>query len=394
MPLRTFAVLMSLLVGTAGADGVTHDPSLEQIPDGEAERIKNIVRLTLEQMKKRYPASDAVKRGVHPKDHGCVTAKFKVSDPLPAGLGVGVFSKPGREFQALVRFSNAAVRVGPDSAPVSAGTPPFRHGSRGMAVKLLGVDGTPLVESDGPLEQDFLMVNHPVFAFANVEDYDVLSRVLLEDGDRPERFFAERIRKDGAGKPDLSDPATRRALVTLGISQRIQSPSLSATPRAYQTPPVSPVDNRYFSAAPYLFGRDAVMKFSAKPVAPPAGEVLDISDPDYLRAGLLKRLTGPAAREVVFEFQVQVRSKSDLAGKIEAEVEDACFEWDEAKYPFVTVATITIPPQNLVDASKCEDQIFTPWHGVKEHQPLGGINRLRLEVYKASATLRHIPKKP
>ena len=61
---------MSLLVGTAGADEVTHDPSLEQIPDGEAERLKNIVRLTLEQMKKRYPGNDAVKRGVHPKTTG------------------------------------------------------------------------------------------------------------------------------------------------------------------------------------------------------------------------------------------------------------------------------------------------------------------------------------
>ena len=237
------------------------------------------------------------------------------------------------------------------------------------------------------------MVNHPVFAFANVEDYEVLSRVLLEDGDRPERFFAERIRKDGAGKPDLSDPATRRALRTLEISRRIQSPSVSASPPAYQPPPASPVDNRYFSAPPSCSGVEAVMKFSAKPVAPAAGEVKDISDPDYLRAGLLKRLTGPAVRDVVFEFQVQVRSKADLAGKIEAEVEDACFEWDEAKYPFVTVATITIPPQNFVDASKCEDQIFTPWHGVKEHQPLGGINRLKLEVYKASATFRHNPKK-
>ena len=98
------------------------------------------------------------------------------------------------------------------------------------------------------------MVNHPVFAFANVEDYEVLSRVLLEDRDRPERFFAERIRKDGAGKPDLSDPATRRALRTMEISRRIQSPSVSASPPAYQPPPASPVDNRYFSAAPTCFG--------------------------------------------------------------------------------------------------------------------------------------------
>ncbi len=393
MPVRTLAFVMTLLVGAASADGISHDPSLEQIPAGEEARIKNIVNLTLAQMKKRYPGAEAVRRGVHPKDNGCVTARFKVLETLPESLRVGVFAKPGREFEALIRFSNAAVRVGPDSTPDPAAAPPFNHGSRGMAVKLRGVEGTPLVESDGPLEQDFLMVNSPVFAFANVEDYEVLSRVLLEDGDQPDRFFVERIRKDAAGQPDLSDAATRRALETLKISRRIASPSVTAVPfPAYQTPPASPLVNRYFSAAPYLFGSGVVMKFSARPVITTPVEVKDISDPNYLKDGLLARLNGPEAQAVVFDFQVQLRSKADLAGKLDPDIENASFEWDEAKYPFVSVARITIPPQKLVDDAFCENLVFTPWHAVKEHQPLGGINRLRLGVYKASSALRHTPK--
>ena len=129
-----------------------------------------------------------------------------------------------------------------------------------MAVKLWGVEGNPLVETDGPFEQDFLMVNSPVFAFANVEDYAVLSRVLLEDADRADRFFTERIKKNASGQPDLSDAATQRAVQTLTITQRIDSPSVSAKPfPAYQTPPLSPLDNRYFSASPYLFGAAAIV---------------------------------------------------------------------------------------------------------------------------------------
>ena len=41
-----------------------------------------------------------------------------------------------------------------------------------------------------------------------------------------------------------------------------------------------------------------------------------------------------------------------------------------------------------------ENLIFTPWHGIAEHRPLGGINRLRRAVYDASASFRHIPKEP
>ena len=49
------------------------------------------------------------------------------------------------------------------------------------------------------------------------------------------------------------------------IAGRIQS---LTKPPAYQDPPACPVDNSYFSAAPYLFGRDKVMKYRVKPVAP------------------------------------------------------------------------------------------------------------------------------
>jgi hypothetical protein len=367
---------------------------LERIPPEEAIQIENIVRLTIEQLKRRYPCEAAVRRGVHPKDHGCVTAKFKVDDLLPADLRVGVFAVPGQEYDALIRFSNADVLVRDDSPKDDSGV--NKHGSRGMAVKLLGVAGTPLVPSNGPLTQDFLMINQPVFAFSNVEDYEALSQVLLKDKDEAGRFFAERIHRKTDGKPDLADATTRRVLTTLGIVQRIKSIVLTApspTPTAYQTPPASPVDNRYFSASPFLFGDDRVMKFSANPVAPVLSDTPDVSDPNYLRTALRKRL----AEDIVFAFQVQVRPASELAGVIDTEIEDACFEWDEQKHQFATVGTITIPAQDFETDERralCESLTFTPWHGIVEHRPLGGINRLRLAVYEASTRFRHVPKEP
>jgi mono/diheme cytochrome c family protein len=385
-----FVVLSMTGSGVGAQPPVT---MVENVPVDEAVRIDNIVRLTLLQMKERYSGNARVLRGVHPKDHGCVTAKFKVLETVPAELRVGLFANPGSEYSAWIRFSNAAVLVKPDSDTRG-------HGSRGMAIKLMGVSGESLLKPNGALTQDFLLVNHPVFAFSNVEDYEALSQILLDDHDIPDRFFGDRIKKLPNGTPDFADAMTRRAVRSLMIVKRIQSTSMTAVPpapRPFQAPPASPVDNQYFSGAPFLFGPNKVAKFSVKPIAPDVASVPDATEPNYLRKALAKRLGSQGAADVIFEFKVQVRPASDLAGKIDSEIEDACFEWDESVYPFVTVATLTIPPQDFNTPerlSQCEDLVFTPWHGLVDHRPIGGINRLRRAVYEASAGFRHLPKEP
>ena len=365
--------------------------ALERIPPDEAAQIDRIVTLTIEQLKRRYPGGDVVRRGVHVKDHGCVTARFTVLDALPEHLRVGIFAQPGRVYDAYIRFSNASVTIASDSQVDNDGVP--THGSRGMAVKLLGVTGVPLIATFGPMTQDLLMVNQPVFAFSNVEDYVALSQIMLDDRDDPQRFFKDRMRiKDG--KPDVTDAMTARTLGTVKIVKRVQSATI---PPAYQAPPSSPVDNRYFSGAPFLFGDDRVMKFSANPINAGGADAPDVSDPDYLRKALHKRLTMPGAGDIVFEFQVQVRAATELSSTIDTDIENACCEWDDQTFPFETVATITIPPQDFEtekQCAACERLIFTPWHGIAEHRPLGGINRLRRAVYEASAQLRLMPKEP
>lgn len=368
------------------ADKVAPVAGLELVPPGEAAAIDQVVQTTLARMKQRDGGSPAVLRGVHPKDHGCVTATFRVADNLPAELRVGVFATPGREYPAWVRFSNAAVLLGPDTSPKTG------HGSRGMAVKLMKVDGTRVLDRDEPLTQDFLMVNQPMFAFANIEDYAAFNEFSLKSTDLG-AFIAQRAKKDAAGDFDMKDAVTRRTLRSAGIVKRIASPTF---PPAFQPPPASPADNRYFSAAPYLFGPNAAMKYSARPVAP-GNAAPNVADPNYLRAALLKSLHGPDAKEIAFDFQVQVRTKAELADKLETAIEDASDEWDETKFSYVTVARITIKPQNFdTDARRqmCENLFFTPWHTVADHQPIGGINRLKLKVYEASSTFRHFPKEP
>jgi hypothetical protein len=355
---------------------------VEKIPPDEDARIDHVAYLTVQQLDRRYGAAPRVLRGVHPKDHGCVEARFSISPDLAPQLRVGLFREPGRDYRAAIRFSNAAPLVTPDSLePGPAGTPVVAHGSRGMAIKVYGVHGRPLDPSDGESVQDFLMINQPVFAFANVEDYEALSQIILEDKESPRRWFARMASPDPAVKG--------RAQRTMQIVQCVKA--LTAPP-SFQPPPLSPLDNRYFSAAPFMFGDDRVMKFAATPVNPKTGDVGgSVNDPDYLRKALRQRFAEAGDKDICFDFQVQLRSAASLAGKVDSEIEDVCTLWDEAQYPFVTVARITIPPQDIATAERqefCESLVYTPWQGLADHRPIGGINRLRRKVYEESAKKR------
>ena len=372
---------------------------LENIPANEPQQIQHIVELTMQQFRMRYPGDKRVLRGVHAKAHGCVTATFEVLPVIDESLRQGVFSVPGKKYSALVRFSNASTQVTPDSTPGTNGGPPA-HGSRGMAIKLLGVEGTILEPAHGAPTQDFLMVNHPVFAFANVEDYEVLSRALLFDGkDSPVPFFTERLPpKDSILPPPgftlTPTSSQQRALETCTLVQRIRSASDTATPLpAFQVPPARPVANDYFRASPFLFGPAQVMRFCVRPRSRSTDEP-QVSSPNYMRTALVERLRDQAAGEVVFDFAVQVRAAGSINSDVD--IENASRAWPDT-FPFVPVATLAIALQEFDTEElreRCERLVFTPWHCLEAHRPLGGINRLRRAVYEASAKFRNLPKEP
>ncbi len=361
--------------------------ALERVPPEEARQIENIIQLTRQQLEKRYPDASRALRAQHAKGHACVSGTMTVRDDIPEDRRRGVFANPGQTYQVWIRYSNAAATLGADSAVASGVL--VAHGSRGMALKILNVVGVPLMPTGGQVDQDFLLVNHPVFPFANVEDYEAITQVLTADDDKPDRFFAERVRKLGDGSPDLADPVTRQALRTLGIVKRIQSLSTTAQPPAFQPPPAGPIDNQYFGGAPFLFGDDKVMRVRVTPASPAIDAALDPADPDYLRTTLRARLAPPDAAEARLELQAQIREASTLA--VDTDIEDACVDWDERRFPFETLAVVSIPPQDFDAAERrafCEALSFSPWHGIGDHRPLGGINRLRRAVYEASSMYR------
>jgi hypothetical protein len=337
----------------------TAPTGFETVPPEEVDQIAEVIRLTGLLLDQRYPNGMA-RRAVHPKDHGCVKASFTINPDIPEYYRVGLFAKPGQTYDAWIRFSNATPVLAPD---VDQNGKPD---SRGMAIKVMGVEGQTLLGDAGAKTQDFLLINLPGFAFPNVAEYLAVTRIQLTDHDDIRAFFA----------PPLSPDRLKTAAVVQQIAQ---------------TKVGNPLDIRYFSASPFLFGSDRVAKFATAPRNPGDTPVPEHPNPNYLREAMRKTLDQPFGDPTVFDFQVQLRTIDVLP------IEDATAKWPETAAPFQNVATISIPKQNFeipYQVTECEHLSFTPWHGLTAHQPLGGINRLRLGVYTASSQHRAQPKEP
>ena len=100
-------VLTGLLLGGCG---LSLKNSYEIIPEGEEAEIREIALLTTHlQDKRAHVQVGQIFRGVHPKAHGCVAATFEVNGDLDPKYQIGLFGLKKKEFDALIRFSNASV---------------------------------------------------------------------------------------------------------------------------------------------------------------------------------------------------------------------------------------------------------------------------------------------
>ncbi|MEH6403635.1 MAG: hypothetical protein V7750_09715 [Sneathiella sp.] len=359
------------------------------IPDGEHIQIDEIASLTPVMQTKRAEGlkdqGGKVLRGVHPKSHGCVQGEFTVfgSEELGSEFRRGIFAKAGRKYNADIRFSNAEVHTGGD---LDGG-----NGSRGMAIKLYDVDGEVFIKDNSQKNQDFLMINTPEFAFRNITDYGRLTRAL----EASKNAVDTKDYSDFAFEPPKDEAEKEKLIAGLKATGRVVGGIKSRTVR-------NPVFVQYFGAAPFLFGQGKAMKFSAKPkMCPPKpataafksklGEAEKnfsssekaVLGPNYLRDALTKTVE---AEEVCFDFMIQVRDKSEVDM---LQIEDATTQWEDELDNYVAVALLRIKsgqlPQSDKSIATCEALAFTPWHSLKEHQPLGSINRLRRDVYQGSS---------
>jgi hypothetical protein len=314
---------------------------------------KEIAELSVAVLRKEGSArKDVMTRDVHAKQHGCVRATFKVDEDVPAEYRSGVFAVPGKEYPAWIRFSNGSQRIQADKT----------GDARGMAIKLLDVDGEKLLDGEkNARTQDFLLINHDAFFVKNGRDYAEFFR-LLAKGSSPARFFFGRL---------------PWRWTEFAVARRIQKNGKTMT---------NPLLSPYFSATPYRLGESGVVKYAARPCdQKPDGRNYFPDSPDFLRLNMRRSLDPRDGKPACFRFMIQKRGEA-------MSVEDARVPWDQKKSSFTPVASLSIPAQEFSSEEqmrRCENFSFTPWHSLPAHRPLGGINRTRKAVYEAISKFRH-----
>jgi hypothetical protein len=294
----------------------------------------------VQQANEKAAGSQTPYRAFHARSRCSVdNAEFRVSKDIPEFLQVGDF-KPGSSFKAKVRLSNA-------SGVPKADTEKDLRG--------LGIE----VELPNDAVQDFLMTNAPANHARNA------------------RQFVQFAQAGAAGKAKMPF----KLIGSVGLFEAVRI--LRTVIRQSSRPVESLATESYWGRAPFAFNQYA-LKYAcfpaeSQPVSVPKG-------PEYLKQDMIERLKlGP----VVFDFKVQLFNNDKLTP-----IEDGSVEWKECDSPFITIAQLVIPQQDLTTAEALaaekaiEAMGFNPWKTIAGILPLGGLNRARRLVYKASQMFR------
>jgi hypothetical protein len=311
----------------------------EQREPDEDEMIVAMIAAMKRQQERDYPPG-ATGRAAHAKHTALLEMSFAVHEDIPAHLRVGVFAEP-RVYQGYLRFSNG------NGAPQPDGIKDLR----GAALKLHGVDGEHIPESDELDTQDFILLNTPAIPLGTVRLFtDVITLSQAK--------FAART-------------AVSHPHVLAGLAKAVITPS-------------SPADIPYWSNVAALLGPDQVVKYSIVPTSEYTSPAREKHDDNFLGDHLEQHLAqGP----VTFDFKIQLRTDPQSMP-----VEDIAVEWSETASVPVTVATVIVQPQPFRTAARnslAEELAFSPAHALVEHRPIGAVARARIAIYAQMVGWRH-----
>jgi len=350
---------------------VKYTPDVETADPGFDENLQTVIAKT-----ERYIAASVTAEGTgravrdaHAKGYGLVRGEVEILDQIPAEYAQGIYATPGKH-DALIRFSNGSPHAGADAR---------LGGATGLALKIFGIDGPTLVEDEPDTGTfDYANINAPVFFCNTVEHYLFIQDLFIG----APGYFA----RGAAGRHDFyKDFVTGKGTLD---QDHWAWDELLAFLRVLQSPPVNLLLSTYWTMGAVRHGDYiAKVRFAPSPIFADkvVERALDLaSAAEVYRPALVAEL-----RERPYEFDIQIQLCADLA---QMPVEDVTVEWPEHLSPFVTVAKLRFPQQDISDDAnldKMDALSFTPWRVTAAHAPLGNIMRVRKEVYRHSSILRH-----
>ena len=351
---------MSSHTGSSSAPPLRFVPSMEVPAENEADTNANLIEILSKISQTTFENSGHAIRSVHAKSHGVLRAEMTVLDKLPPALTQGLFAKPGR-YPVAMRFSTLPGDILDDSVS----TP------RGLAIKVIGVEGARLPGSESDVTQDFVMVNGPAFTAPTPAKFLGNLKMLASTTDKAE---------------GLKKVVSAAARGTESLIEAFGGKSPTITTMGGQ-PETHILGETFYSQVPILYG-DYVAKFSVAPIFDLSlltGTPIDAnSNPNALRDAVAQYFKTHGGE---WEFRVQ------LCTDLEAmPIEDASVVWPEDKSPYVAVARLRAQSQDSWSAEGVaaidEGLSFSPWHGLAAHRPLGGIMRARNTTYTSSVQFR------
>ena len=325
----------------------------EDILPDEGERFERLA-VELRDAPKRAPGDKH--RALHAKGVAGVRAELAIRDDVPAAARVGIFAQPAT-YRAYVRFSNGAAVPQPDSKP----------DVRGLAMKVLGVPGTKIIPGlETATTQDFLTIRDPYAPFVSPDEFVWVACAAQN----PLTFLP-------------------RALFHLGPRRALHLIKELKTKLSLPYP--SAAVSTFHSALAIRFGDHAVrFSFAAEESAAPGATTG--TTPTFVHDDLRQRLLrGP----IHYQFGVQF-----YVGEAQTPIENTAVEWKTADSPFVPLARLTIPQQDIDSeagqrlASYVENLSFDPWHAPVEFRPLGALMRARNAAYRVSGKRRGAQPEP
>ena len=356
---------------TSPAQFVRYAPEVDALNARFNEHLETVIA-GVEQYVANSVAAEGVGRAVrfaHAKGYGLVSAQVEILDGLPPAYAQGIYATPGRH-DALIRFSNGVAHLGADAMLSNA---------FGLALKMFDIAGPTLLDDEPDTGTfDYNTINMPVFFCNTVAHYLFIQQLFT---DAPSYFARGRagahqlLTEYLTGKGTLAekDWAWDELLAFLAIAR---------------LPPQNVLLSTYWTMGAVRHG-DFIAKVRFAPVRAFADAVerrmADLaSDADAYRTALVAEL-----KPRPYEFDLQVQLCTNLE---QMPVQDVTVEWLEALSPFVTVAKVRLPAQDISGADNLErmDALsFSPWRVTAEHAPLGEIQRVRKEVYRRSSIARH-----
>jgi hypothetical protein len=341
---------------------VRYSPAVERPETDEAETTQGLVETMRYINEKTLADGGHAIRSVHAKSHGLLQGYLEVDANLPGELAQGLFANPGR-YPVVMRLST----IPGDILDDSVSTP------RGLAIKIVGVEGERLEGSEGDVTQDFVLINGPAFSAPNPKKFLSGLKLLARTTDRAEglkKILSAVMRQ------------VQKVIVATTGQPNVTVATLGGQPETHI------LGETFYSQAPLRFG-DFIAKISAAPISP---ELTTLTDAPLNVNGVPNGL-----REAVIDFfrknsgvwEVRAQLCTDLELM---PIENAAVIWPEAISPYRAVARITVQPQLAWSAARSaaidDGMSFAPWHGLAAHRPLGGIMRVRKIVYEMARKFR------